>query len=93
MTKTASKPGVLLYVRFMDHLLFRNAEPAKQTPVTQEAWGVLDYACEDYIRLLVARYQEAGDDGKDRAKATGLVILRKAIVKMQRVGSGQIVEA
>ena len=78
--------GSLVYVRYRDNALYRNMEPEKQMPITQEAWGLLDYDADDYIRLVVARYREPQNSGKGRAKATGLVILKKTIMEMHRIG-------
>jgi hypothetical protein len=76
----------LVYVRYMDHVLFRNAEPEKQAPIIQEAWGILDCDTEDYIRLVMARYPEPSSDGDRIVKATGLVILKKTILEMRSIG-------
>jgi hypothetical protein len=55
-------------------------------PIIQEAWGRLDLENDEYVRLLVACYQESdGQDGQ-RTKATGLVIVKSTILEMRRVG-------
>jgi len=77
--------GSLVYVRYRDHVLFRNVDPETAKPIVQEAWGRLEYEDEEYIRLVVARYQEPNNEGKPARKATGLVILKKAILEMRRI--------
>lgn len=80
------KVGSFVHVRYEDHVLFRNTEPKKETPIIQEVWGLLDCDTENYIRLVVARYQEPGNNEKQETKATGLVILKKTILEMHRIG-------
>lgn len=75
----------MVYVRYRDHLLFRNVDPESAKPIVQEAWGRLEYEDEEYIRLVVARYQEPNNDGKATRKATGLVILKKVILEMRSI--------
>jgi len=77
--------GSLVHVRFADHLWFRNTEPQGAKPIIQEVWGILDYVCEDHIRLVVARYHEPSNDGKQRTKATGFIVLRKTILEIRPI--------
>ncbi len=78
--------GALVYVRYRDHVLFRNMDPETAKPVVQEAWGQLQYEDPEYVRLVVAQYQEPNNNGRQGAKATGLVILKKTILEMRKVG-------
>jgi (2Fe-2S) ferredoxin len=78
-------PGSLVYVRYQDHVLFRNVDPETAKPIVQEAWGRLEYEDQEYVRLVVARYQEPNNDGKATRKATGLVILKTTILEMRRI--------
>jgi hypothetical protein len=79
-------PGSLVYVRYQDHVLFRNVDPESAKPIIQEAWGWLQHEEPGYIRLVVARYQEPNNDGKPARKATGLVIVKSTILEMRKVG-------
>lgn len=78
--------GSLVYVRHLDHLFFRNSEPEKQAPITQEVVGWLEAENENYIRLVMAQYRESNPNGDPIVKATGLVILKKTILEMRRIG-------
>lgn len=78
--------GDMIYIRYLDHLLFRNLDLHAAKPITQEAWGRLEYNGPDYIRLVVGRYQEPSNDGKRRTKGTGFVILRKNILEIRPIG-------
>ena len=84
--KNSLEVGSLVYVRYRDHVLFRNSDPERQAPIVQEVVGWLQAENDEYIRLVVARYREPVNDGKGGAKATGFVILKKAIVEMRRIG-------
>jgi hypothetical protein len=66
-------------------MLFRNIDPETAKPIVQEAWGQLEYEDADYIRLLVACYQEADIYNEPRTKATGLVIVKKTILEIRKV--------
>jgi len=72
-------------VRYRDHVLFRNADPEKQTPITQEVVGWLEAENEEYIRLIMARYPEPSPGKDPVVKATGFVILKKTILEMRRI--------
>jgi hypothetical protein len=78
-------PGSLVYVRYQDHVLFRNVDPESAKPIVQEAWGQLQYEDPEYVRLIVAHYQESNNDGKQARKATGLVIVKSTILEMRRI--------
>jgi len=77
--------GSLVYVRYRDHMLFRNLDPQTAEPIIQEAWGLLDHEDIDYIRLVVARYQEPKKNDESATKATGLVIVKETILEMHKV--------
>jgi len=53
--------------------------------IEQEAWGILDYEDNDQVRLIVARYGQPSANGGEEVRATGLVIVKKAILEMKRL--------
>jgi hypothetical protein len=77
--------GALVYVRYQDHALFRNADRDMAKPVIVEAWGRLDLENDEYVRLVVACYQESDGQGGQRTKATGLAIVKSTILEMHKV--------
>jgi hypothetical protein len=77
--------GSVVYVRYRDHVLFRNSDPETQEPIVQEVVGWLQAENDEYIRLVMARYLEPKADGSPVVKATGLVILKKMILEMRRI--------
>ena len=78
--------GSLVYVRYRDHVLFKDVDPVTATPFTRECVGWLDYDGEDHIRLVWERFAMPDPPNESKARATGLVILKKAIVEMRRIG-------
>jgi hypothetical protein len=75
----------LVFVRYLDHVLYNRASALAMKPQTREAVGWLVYECEGY--LILAWDRDAGPPtlkGGD-AKASGLVLLRGDIVELKRL--------
>lgn len=85
----AKKPsiplGTPIYVRYSDHVLFRDSDPGKHSPWVRECIGWLDYQDTEQIRILWERFAMPDPPNEARQRATGLVILRKEIVEMRRL--------
>lgn len=75
--------GDIVYVRYFDHVLFRDSNASSYEPFVRETVGWLDYSCDDYIRLVWER--SAGPEPKEK-KATGLVILKSCIMEIRKKG-------
>ena len=76
--------GSLVYVRYLDHVLFKNVDPnAFAKTFMQETIGWLDHEDDEGIRIVWERFAEP--NLRINQKATGLVILKSAILEMQRV--------
>jgi len=78
--------GDLVYLRYQDHVLFKDVDPSLYHPWTREAIGWLDYEGQDYIRIVWERFAMPDPPNEARPRATGLVILKKAILEMRRIG-------
>ena len=78
--------GSLVYVRYRDHVLFRDMDPSKASASSRECIGWLDYEDQEHIRIVWERFAMPDPPNGSRPRATGLVILKKAIVEMRRVG-------
>jgi hypothetical protein len=77
------KAGSLVYVRYLDHSWFRNADPGTVAPIVQEAWGRLDQDEPSHITVLAASYQDPVlKHGKAR-RVTGLAIVRSTILELR----------
>ncbi len=48
--------GSLVYVKYLDHSWFRNAEPEAVAPIVQEAYGRLDRDEPGHITVVAASY-------------------------------------
>lgn len=77
--------GSIVYVRYRDHVLFRNVTPDIWRPFIREAIGWLDYEDSECIRLVWERFAEPREDEEARQRSTGIVILRSTILKMREV--------
>jgi len=80
-----TRTGSIVYVRYYDHVLFRDVNPELYKPFIREAIGWLDYEDDHYIRLVWERYSEPRAEEESKPKATGLIILKEAIMEMRRI--------
>ena len=83
MTKPEFKG--LIFVKYLDHVVFNRAVALDVQPQIREAVGWLIYECEQYVTIKYDR--DAGSPtlkGGD-AKASGLVLLKSAILEMKRI--------
>ena len=80
------KYGRVILVRYHDHLLFRDVDPA-QFPRTwiREAIGWLDYEDDECVRLVWERFT-VPDSAQGEPRAVGVTIYKKAVVEMKRFG-------
>lgn len=77
------KKGALVYVRYLDHVLFRDADPELQRPVEKETVGWIDHEEEGHIRLVWERYTAPPSMRSGSLRGTGLIILRADILEME----------
>lgn len=78
--------GALVYVRYLDHVLFRDMDPKTAVPFSRECVGWLDYDDHEYVRLTWERFAMPDPLQESKPKATGLVILKKVILEMRGIG-------
>jgi len=78
--------GELVYVRYQDHVLFRDMNPGKASAFTRECIGWLDYEDEECVRIVWERFAVPDPPSEAKPRATGLVILKKVILEMRRIG-------
>ena len=77
--------GALVYLRYSDHVLFRDSEPKFYRPWVRETVGWLDYEDKEWVRIVWERFAMPDPPNGSKPKATGLVILRKSILEMRKV--------
>ena len=78
--------GSIVVCRYMDHVLFKDADASQYQPWTREAVGWLDYEDDEYVRLLWERFSQANLPDNARTRSTGLTILKSAILEITRLG-------
>ena len=77
--------GAAVYVRYRDHVLFKDADPGAYRPFVREAVGWLDHEDSDCIRLVWERFAEPTPNGEAKQRASGLVIMKSSILELRRV--------
>lgn len=60
-------------------------DPSKASPFTRESVGWLDYEDRECLRLVWERFAMPDPPNESKPRATGLVILKKAILEMRKV--------
>jgi hypothetical protein len=89
--KTNSDPskqenaGTFVYVRYLDHVLFRNADAGLFTPVLRETVGWLHRETADAIWVLWERSVKPLPRERSPSAESGLVLLKSEIVEMRRL--------
>jgi hypothetical protein len=81
-----AKLGCMVYVRYRDHVLFRNAEANLYKPAVREAVGWLIKENEEAVWILWDRSVERLPHERTRPKESGLVILKADILELRRLG-------
>jgi len=82
-----SQLGSIVRIRYQDHVLFKDVDPALCRPWTREAVGWLDYEDAEHVRLVWERSAMPDPPNESKPCATGLVILKKAIIELRRVSA------
>ena len=78
--------GSIVCVRYQDHVLFKDVDPRLYRPFIREAIGWLDYEDEECLRIVWERFAMPDPPNESKPRATGLVILKRAIIEMRKVG-------
>lgn len=79
------KLGSLVYVRYKDHVFFKDVESEGCKPFIRETVGWLDYEDDEYIRVVWERFAQPHINVEATIRSTGLVILKKAIMEIKHV--------
>ena len=82
MTEASVK---LIYVRYVDHVLFSRCSPLIMKPQIRETIGWLVYECEQYVTLTWDRDAEPPTLKGGDPKASGLVLLKTDIQELKRL--------
>jgi hypothetical protein len=82
----------LVYVLYIDHVLYNRVDPLVMGPQIREAVGWLVYECDDYITISWDR--DAGPPtlhGGD-PKASGMVLLRSDTLELKNLNAEQNIQ-
>ena len=77
----------LIFVRYLDHVLYNRTSALAMKPQIREAVGWLVYECEQYIILSWDRDADPPTLHGGDPKASGLVLLRSDILELSRLGT------
>ena len=80
------REGSFVYVRYRDHVLFRDVDPRLYKPFIRETIGWLDYEDGECLRIVWERFAMPHPPNESKPRATGLVILKGDIIEMRKVG-------
>ena len=75
----------LVYVRYLDHVLFSRCSPLIMKPQIRETIGWLVYECNDFITLSWDRDAEPPTLKGGDSKASGLVLLKSDILEFKKL--------
>lgn len=77
------KPGSLVYVRYLDHVLFRNTDLTLYKPALRETVGWLQKETSQAVWILWERSVKPLPNERSPAKDSGLVLLKSDIVEVR----------
>jgi len=75
----------LIFVRYLDHVVFNRASALVMKPQLREAVGWLVYECDYYVTLTWDRDAEPPTLKGGDPKASGLVVLKTDIQELKRL--------
>ncbi|MCW4005311.1 MAG: hypothetical protein NWF04_01735 [Candidatus Bathyarchaeota archaeon] len=84
-TSPPNPPQQLIFVRYLDHVLYNRNFAVVMKPQKREAVGWLVYDCELYLILSWDRDAEPPTLHGGDPKASGLVLLKSDILDLQRL--------
>ena len=79
--------GSVVYIRYLDHVLFKDVDPKNYSkPFVRETLGWLDHEDDESIRVVWERFAEPVHNKETKRRASGLVIMKNAILELRRIG-------
>ena len=76
----------LIFVRYLDYVLYNRASALAMKPQSREAVGWLVYECEQYINLTWDREADQPTLYGGDTKESGLVLLKSVVLEMKKLG-------
>jgi hypothetical protein len=75
----------LIYVRYIDHVVYSRSSALAMKPQIREAVGWLVYECSDYLTLMWDRDAEPPTLRGGDPKASGLVLLKSDVLELKKM--------
>ena len=88
-----SEHRAAIYIKYKDHVLFKDVDPSAFEPFVRETIGWLDHEASDFVRVVWERPAGNGESPIIKQKATGLVILRSDILELKPLNESNIYKA
>ena len=82
----------LIFVRYVDHVIFNRTSAVTMKPQIREAVGWLVYECSDYLTLSWDRDAEPPTLVGGDSKASGLVLLRADILEFKKLAACRLLQ-
>ena len=79
-------PRPIVYIRYLDHVLFRNADPNLYEPAIREAVGWLIKENDEAVWILWERGVERLPHERPLPIESGLVIVKSDILEIRKLG-------
>ena len=81
-----SKIGFVFYVRYLDHVLFKNISSDLSRPVVREVVGWLAKESDEAVWIVWDRSAEKVPNQMVQPCESGLVILKSDMLEMKKIG-------
>jgi len=79
--------GDIIYLQYVDHVFFKNMQPSDfPKPFVRETVGWLNNETTQAVQIVWERMVSHAEDPNVKQNATGLTVLKGAIIKMRRLG-------
>ena len=79
------KIGFLFYVRYLDHVLFKNVDSGLCKPIMREVAGWLVKENDEAIWIVCERSVEKTSNQKVKVCESGLVILKSDLLEIKKI--------
>jgi hypothetical protein len=81
-----SRTHELVFVRYLDHVLYHRSSALAMKPQVREAVGWLIYECDRYVTIAWDQEVEPPTLHGGDPKASGLVIMKTDILELKKLG-------
>ncbi len=82
---TAPELRGMVFVKYIDHVVYNRAVALDVQPQIREAVGWLIYECDQYVTIKYDRDADAPTLKGGDAKASGLCLLKSSILEMKKL--------